>query len=141
MSLLGTDDQHSGPRPGGITGRGWSPGRSGNPKGRPKSPVDIAALAREHGPRCIQVAAELLENPDPRIRLAALVALLDRGFGRPAPAVMAADNALSLQFQHLVAARAFSDALHDNQETLGPPEIEGEAEMAEPRNLMEPAAE
>jgi len=80
MSLLGTDDQHSGPRPGGITGRGWSPGRSGNPKGRPKSPVDIAALAREHGPRCIEDATELLEDPDPRIRLAALVVLMDRGF-------------------------------------------------------------
>ena len=124
-----------------VIGRPWSKGESGNPNGRPKSPVDIAALAREHGPRCIQVAAELLENPDPRIRLAALVALLDRGFGRPAPAVMAADNALSLQFQHLVAARAFSDALHENQETLGPPEIEGDAEPAEPRDLMQPAAE
>ena len=122
-------------------GRPFSATNPGNPKGRPPAAIDISALARVHGPRCIEVAAELLEDPDPRIRLAALIALLDRGFGRPAPAVMAADNALSLQFQHLVAARAFSDALHDNQETLGPPEIEGEAEMAEPRNLMEPAAE
>ena len=122
-------------------GRPFSATNPGNPKGRPPAAIDISALARVHGPRCIEVAAELLEHPDPRIRLAALVALLDRGFGRPAPAVMAADNALSLQFQHLVAARAFSDALHENQETLGPPEIEGDAEPAEPRDLMQPAAE
>jgi hypothetical protein len=124
--------------------RPWTKGRSGNPKGRPPAAVDIAALARVHGPRCIEVAAELLEDPDPRIRLAALVALLDRGFGRPAQTVMAADNALSLQFQHLVAARAVSDALHGAPHTL-PAEIEGTVEQAaeadEPPDLLTPALE
>jgi hypothetical protein len=104
-----------------VIGRPWSKGESGNPNGRPKSPVDIAELARQHGPRCIQVAAELLEDPDPRIRLAALVALLDRGFGRPAQTVNAQDNAQSITFMHLVAARASSDEL--NRSRL----IEGDA--------------
>ena len=83
MSLLATDDQRVGPGSGGITGRGWKPGQSGNVAGRPPAAVDIAALAREHGPRCIAVAVELLNDPDSRVRLAAVVALLDRGFGRP----------------------------------------------------------
>jgi hypothetical protein len=94
-----------------VIGRPWRSGESGNPKGRPPSPIDIAALARVHGPRCIEVAVELLDDPDPRIRLAALVALLDRGFVRPAQASASQDNTTSLQFMHLAAARAFSEQL------------------------------
>ena len=63
--------------------RPWKPGQSGNPKGRPKKLVDIAALASEHGPKCVAVVVELLDDPDSRIRLAAAVALLERGFGKP----------------------------------------------------------
>jgi hypothetical protein len=138
MSLLATDDQHAGPRPGGVTGRGWTPGRSGNPAGRPPAPVDIAALAREHGPKCIEVAAALLEDPDPRIRLAALVALLDRGFGRPVQAIAASDNATSIQFQHLVAARLSSDVINRTRV------IDGDAGVATETtsiDLMTPALE
>jgi hypothetical protein len=54
---------------------------------------------------------ELLEDPDLRISLAALVALLDRGFGRPAPAVSGATDMPTLTLQHLVAARTFSAEL------------------------------
>ena len=85
----------------------WQPGRSGNPRGRPRSPVDIAALARVHGPRCIAVAVELLDDPDSRIRLGALTALLDRGFGRPVQAI-ATDPATSAVGLHLVAAQLVS---------------------------------
>jgi hypothetical protein len=45
----------------------------------------------------------------------------------------------TVQMQHLVAARAFSDALHNNPDALPAPEIDGEA--AAPINLLEPAAE
>ena len=65
----------------------WKPGQSGNPAGRPKPEVDIAALARKHGPRCIEVAARLLASKDEKMRLAAAIALLDRGWGRPAQAI------------------------------------------------------
>jgi hypothetical protein len=50
----------------------------------------------------------------------------------------------TVQMQHLVAARAFSDALNGGQPVLDgheAPEIEGEAELVEPRDLLEPAAE
>lgn len=72
---------------GGLRNSSWRPGQSGNPKGRPKPEVDIAALAREHGPRCIAVVAKLLSDNDHKIRLAAAIALLDRGWGRPSQAI------------------------------------------------------
>jgi hypothetical protein len=46
----------------------------GTSAGRPPAPVDIAALAREHGPECIEVAAKLFDDPDPKMRLAACLA-------------------------------------------------------------------
>lgn len=131
----------------------WKPGQSGNPSGRPKGPIDIAALAREHGPRCIQVAAELLEDADPRIRLAALVALLDRGFGRPSQAVTGTtDMPTILQLMHHEAAREFSEQLAAEREAAErqlrePLVINGEATKAPdtavstPVNLFEPALE
>jgi hypothetical protein len=72
---------------GGLSAGSWRPGQSGNPNGRAKPEVDIAALARKHGPRCIEVAARLLASKDEKMRLAAAVALLDRGWGRPAQAI------------------------------------------------------
>lgn len=130
--------------------RPWTKGQSGNPKGRPPAAVDISELARAHGPRCIEVAAELLEDADPRIRLAALVALLDRGFGRPAPAVSSAtDMPTLLQLMHHEAARAFCAKPAAEQETAerplnSPLIINGEATSSDrqaPVDLMAPALE
>jgi hypothetical protein len=131
----------------------WQPGQSGNPRGRAPALVDIAALAREHGPKCIDVAAELLDDPDPRIRLTALVALLDRGFGRPVQAVSGTtDMPTILQLMHHEAAEKFSNELLAereererqlraplviNGEATKPPEMKGSA----PIDLMAPALE
>jgi hypothetical protein len=73
----------------------WAPGVSGNPRGRPPAEFDVAAAAREHGAHCLAVAVELLNDPDPRIRLAALVAILDRGFGRPTQMIAATNDSTS----------------------------------------------
>ena len=107
----------------------WKKGSSGNPAGRPPAPVDIAALARVHGPRCVEVAAELLDDPDPRIRLGALNALLDRGFGRPVQAIAATNDIPTLQFQHLISARANGELLK------APPEIEGDVVAPDAQSL------
>jgi hypothetical protein len=100
---------------GGLRNSSWKPGRSGNPGGRPKNPVDIAALAREHGPKCVQVVVRLLASDDEKIRLAAAVALLDRGFGRPKQEMDINSN--STIELHLVAARAISATLIEQQST------------------------
>ena len=96
------------------SGGSWKPGQSGNPNGRPPALVDISALARVHGPRCIAVAAALLDDDDPRIRLGAVTALLDRGYGKPAQRIEA-DEATSVVLLHLAAARAMSAQLIDGQ--------------------------
>lgn len=47
------------------------------------------AACRSHGPRALEVIAEIMNNADapPQIRLAAAGTLLDRGYGRPHQAV------------------------------------------------------
>src|SRR5215469_4690853 len=65
------------------TSGGFRRGESGNYKGRPKGSLtaDIQALAREHGALAIATLVKCLS--DPRHRVAAAQALLDRGYGRP----------------------------------------------------------
>ncbi len=58
----------------------WQPGQSGNPGGRPKG---IAAKAREHTDRALEVLAEALADDDHRVRVTAAKELLDRGWGKP----------------------------------------------------------
>jgi hypothetical protein len=65
----------------------FQPGQSGNPGGRPKLVDDIHALARPHAPAAIEALVKALSDPDRCIPAA--IALLDRGFGKPAQSVAA----------------------------------------------------
>ena len=56
-------------------------GTSPNPTGRPRVVADIQDLARQHGPEAIRALAECLK--DPKQKVAAACALLDRGYGKP----------------------------------------------------------
>ncbi len=58
----------------------FKPGQSGNPGGRPKG---IAALARQHTDKALEVLVEGMENEDPRVRVTAAKEVLDRGWGKP----------------------------------------------------------
>lgn len=68
-------------------------GKSGNPGGRPKESAEVKALAREHGPAAIKKLAELMNCGNPRTEVAAAQALLDRGYGKPAQAIVGDDDA------------------------------------------------
>jgi len=59
----------------------FRPGVSGNPGGRPKAALDVQELARAHTPDAIAALVAALANP--RERVSAAVALLDRGWGKP----------------------------------------------------------
>lgn len=55
-------------------------GVSGNPSGRPKG---IAARAREHTDKAIEVLVAGMDDDDPRVKIAAAKEILDRGYGKP----------------------------------------------------------
>lgn len=55
-------------------------GQSGNPGGRPKG---IAAKAREHTDRAVEVLVNALDDADARVRITAAKEIIDRGYGKP----------------------------------------------------------
>jgi hypothetical protein len=71
------------------TGKGgWAKGQSGNPAGRPHMLTAIAPMARKHSAAAIKTLVEIAEKGSPgSARVSAAVALLDRGFGRPAQSI------------------------------------------------------
>jgi HEAT repeat protein len=62
-------------------------GVSPNPGGRPKIVQAIKELAMKKSPEAFERITQLLDDPDPRISLAAAKEILDRAYGRPAQAV------------------------------------------------------
>ena len=54
-----------------------------------KAPVEIRSLARSHTSKALKVLKEIMENADIQAaaRVSAAVALLDRGWGKPAQTV------------------------------------------------------
>jgi hypothetical protein len=65
-------------------------GASGNPKGRPVGsgkPADVIEMCRALTPEAVQALYQALSNP--RERVQAATALLDRGWGRPHQSVYA----------------------------------------------------
>lgn len=74
---------------GGNTGaanlKPWRPGQSGNPRGRPRVPPELRDLARAHTAAAIKALVAIMNDADASAsaRVAAAVAILDRGHGRP----------------------------------------------------------
>jgi hypothetical protein len=71
----------------------WHKGMaSPNPVGRPRVQAEITELARRECPKAIRRLAWLRDNSDSHaVQLAASVALLDRGYGRPPMLIATAD--------------------------------------------------
>jgi hypothetical protein len=70
----------------------FQPGQSGNPGGRPKVENIVKRIARNHTEKAINKLATLLDSADERIQIAAAQALLDRGYGKPAQAIVGGDE-------------------------------------------------
>jgi hypothetical protein len=60
-------------------------GQSGNPGGRPKIFTEVKQAAREHTEAAIETLVSVMddENATASARVAAAVAILDRGWGKP----------------------------------------------------------
>jgi hypothetical protein len=65
----------------------FAPGSTGNKGGRPSIPGDVREALELGSLAAAQRLVGLVADPDPRIALAASVALLDRTLGRPAQAL------------------------------------------------------
>jgi hypothetical protein len=89
---------------GGVTGKGFRPGQSGNPNGKPRALLDFSAAAREHAPEYLQVLLKSLKSSNWRERHSALGMLLDRSFGKPVQQFTGEDGQ-PVSFLHLFAVR------------------------------------
>ena len=58
-------------------------GPSANPTGRPKIAWQVKVHARENSKAAMEKIVALMEDPDPRVALAAAIHVLDRAWGKP----------------------------------------------------------
>lgn len=67
-----------------VVGRPFVKGQSGNPAGRAKIPECVIEAAKAHTPLAISTLAECCDRKtDPRVRVMAAEALLNRAWGKP----------------------------------------------------------
>ena len=90
-----------------LAATAWKPGQSGNPNGRAKVNVEIEELCRRHAPSAVAALLAALNNP--RERVPAATAILDRAYGKPKQTIDATgDGTLTL---HLLAAQTIGREL------------------------------
>jgi hypothetical protein len=66
-----------------IKGRPFQKGKSGNPGGRPKESHEVKNLARKHTKEALERLLFWMRDDNPKASVAATLAILDRGWGRP----------------------------------------------------------
>jgi Family of unknown function (DUF5681) len=90
--------------------RPWPKGVSGNPKGRPPQLTAIQQLARTYTEEAIQALIEIMRKGKSDMAcVAAAVAILDRGWGKPRQAIEHADTERAHGFLSSSELRMISD--------------------------------
>lgn len=80
-------DSNAAKRPGGVTGKGFQPGQSGNPGGQPKGLSEFKQAMRDLSPRAVDLIKAALESGEPEREQWAVDQVLNRAWGKPAQAV------------------------------------------------------
>ena len=96
----------------------WRKGQSGNPGGRPKVIGDLQEQARQWAPEALEALREIAASRDapPSARVSAAVALLDRGYGKPAQSIDAkVSNEPSMAQLHLQALKELAERAKENK--------------------------
>jgi hypothetical protein len=104
-------------------------GRSGNPGGRPKAALNVQELARAHTEDAIQTLVEALK--DPKLKVQAATALLDRGWGKPIQAIEASAQE-DITVWHLTAAMAFKSGPVIDGQSNGEPQRRVAIDLSKP---------
>ena len=81
----------------------FKPGQSGNPSGKPKSLQGVIELARTYTPDAINRLATIVSDDEapPAAQVAASIALLERGWGKP---VQPIDADINMRATYVVRA-------------------------------------
>ena len=108
---------------GGRRSTSFKPGQSGNPSGRPRRPeaiearkvaADVKAAARAHSAEAFDTLLSVMrsERSPPAARVAAAMAILDRGWGKPQQAfAMTTSRRGEMSEEQIVEALEKIDAL------------------------------
>jgi hypothetical protein len=81
----------------------FKPGQSGNPSGKPKALADVIEMARLHTPMAMLTLADIARSKSEptAARVAASIALLERGWGKP---VQPIDADINMRATYVVRA-------------------------------------
>src|SRR4249920_355641 len=91
-----------------VKGRGkWAPGETGNPGGRARERT-LQDLCRLHTEEAVKTLIVAMHNPKERVPAA--IAILDRGWGKPKQ-VIEAEGGVTNVTLHLLAAQLVSEQL------------------------------
>ena len=99
------DDQNNAPATGGVTGKGFMPGQSGNPGGRPKGLARRIREQTQDGAEIVDFMLAMFRDPaaSARDRREAAEWLTDHGFGKATQSLeLTGDGGGPLVFQRTI---------------------------------------
>lgn len=89
---VGDNDKATPKKLGGVTGKGFKPGQSGNPAGGPKKPPELVARCKGMTGEVLDRLAEIIKSGDDRDAIPAGKLILAYGWGNPTQPISGEDG-------------------------------------------------